>query len=232
MPKKVKKKVSKKKEKTSTKQNVNVKIKIDQSRQTNPRQSAHQNSKTLPSRFYPSNASTPLHTTIMTATPSPAVLQKEPNYAEVVKDLFQDAIMRTNQQLNQLTDAVEKKDEQINQLVQRTQFPPTKQLYNLLMNEHQSRFSQNQGDVEEVPDEVETQGVKGFQDPNAKVASSLKTPEKDSQPPQKTTPVARRTRAKKNQVQTVVQAVPPKQRGRPKKVKLQLESDDGVPDLR
>lgn len=228
MPKKVKKKVNKK-QRTTTKQGVNVKIQIDQSKRTNPRQqNANRNA---PRRLYPSNATTPLHTTIMTATPSPTIMQKEPNYAEAVNNLFQDAIMKTNRQLNQLTDAVEKKDLQINQLVQRTQFPPTNQLYNLLMNEHQSRFSQKQGDLEEIDDDgVNIKPPQSFADPNAKIQSSLQTPQ--TQPAIKqSTPVAKRTRvSKQNQSNP---SEPLKPRGRPRKIQLQKvpENDYSVPDL-
>lgn len=231
MPKKAKKKATKK-DKSTTKQRqaVNVKIKIDQSRRTNPREprAVAKPSSGLPSRTYTANSSTPLHTTIMTATPTPTVIQKEPNYAEVVKDLFQDAERKQRNQLALLSENIERRDNQINQLVQQQKLPQTKELYNLLMKEHQARLTGN-ADVEEMPDEAETEGVDAFNppppkqsefnDPNAKVENKL------------TTPVAQRTKAKTAQP-IVLQLQPVKRpRGRPRKQPIvETEIIDVLPE--
>lgn len=220
MPKKAKKKVSKK-DKATTKQRqaVNVKIKIDQSRRTNPREprtAAKQSG--LPSRTYAANSSTPLHTVIQTATPSPAIIQKEPNYAEVVKDLFQEADRKQQNQLALLAENIDKRENQINQLVQQQKSQQPKELYNLLMKEHQARLT-GKADVEEMPDEVETEGVDAFNDPNAKVGNPLSPP------------VAQRTRAKVAQP-IVLQLQPVKRpRGRPRKQPpVETEIVDVLPD--
>lgn len=165
---------------------INVKIKIDQSRRTNPHEPrAGAKSSGLPGRAYTANSSTPLHTTIMTATPSPTIIQKEPHYAETIKNMFKEAEGRQNNQLALLADKIYERDNHFNQLIQQTKFPPTKELYKLLMSEHQARLSGGNADVEEMPDEAETEGVKAFTpvklsqsftDPNAKVQAALKTP--------------------------------------------------------
>jgi hypothetical protein len=220
MPKKAKKKVSKKEKATGNKkrQPVTVQVNIDQSRRTNQRERRpfSKASSGLPSRTYSANSLTPLHTVIQTATPSPAIIQKEPNYAEVVKDLFQQADRKQQNQLAILAENMERRDNQINQLVQQQKFPPTKELYNLLIKEHQARLTGN-ADVEEMPDEVETEGVDAFNDPNAKVGNPLSPP------------VAQRTRAK---TASKPQGEQKRPRGRPKKVKLVMVEDNTVPDLR
>ena len=130
----------KSKTKQKQKQSVNVNVKIDNSRKTNPRQ-PNQNKNNV-SRFT-GNSQTPLHTTIMTASPSPAIIQQEPNFAQAVNNLFKDAEMKTNRQLTLLnTDIEDRQDYQnklINQiLLKNTPYNPS-QVYDDLIQEHQIR---------------------------------------------------------------------------------------------
>jgi hypothetical protein len=228
-----KKKIAKKKKVSNAnkqRQAVNVKIKIDQSRRTNPREPRQAVRGSLPARGYTANSSTPLHTTIMTATPSPTIIQKEPNYAKEVKRMFEDADFKTNKQLNALASELDRRDEQLLNELARTQLPPTSQLYNSLMNYHQGRLTGG-SIVEEIPDEVAYEGVQGFQDPNAKVQTALRTPVKNPEEAKQQvegTPVAKRTRTAKKIIPMALQPVVKRGRGRPPKLKPVAEVVDFV----
>jgi len=169
--KKVKKiKVVKKpiKTKQKQKQSVNVNVKIDNSRKTNPRQ-PNQNKNNV-SRFT-GNSQTPLHTTIMTATPSPAILHQEPHYAETINDMFRDAQLKTNKQLTILGQDLDDKQSQQNKLLnqlllQNTPYNPST-VYDDLMNEHRTRHR--------LPAPVKTPN--NFQDQNKAVPDKLTPPQ-------------------------------------------------------
>jgi hypothetical protein len=140
----------------------------------------------------------------MTATPTPTIIQKDPSYAGEVKRMFEDADFKTNKQLNLLAGELDRRDEHLLNELARSQLPTTGNLYNLLMGEHQARI-QGGAKVDEMPDDVAFEGVKGFQDPNAKVKATLRTPVKPSVPESPT----------EEWIDESVSAAP-KQRGRPK----------------
>lgn len=183
MPKKKAGKKNKVSNANKQRQAVNVKIKIDQSRRTNPREPRQvAKSSSLPSRSYTANSSTPLHTTIMTATPYPAIIHNPPNPPnssnppgppnppnddrnDRITRMIDDLDFRTNRQLNLLTDDLGRR---FNEIV-RVQQPPPQQpsipeLYNAMLKEYNARQPR------QLP--------QGFQDPNARVATKLKTPVK------------------------------------------------------
>jgi hypothetical protein len=136
--KKVVKKTKQPKQRQKQRQNVNVNVKIDNSKKTNPRQPNA--NKTNVSRLPTGGSSTPLHTIIMPATASPSVLQREPNYAETINDLFKDAEMKQNKQLSLLGSNLEANQNRLlNQLsLTNNPYNPS-EIYDALQEEHRVR---------------------------------------------------------------------------------------------
>ena len=180
--KKPKKKVAKKpkqpKQRQKQRQNVNVNVKIDNSKKTNPRQ-PNQNKANV-SRLPIGGSSTPLNTVIMPATPSPMILQKEPHFAEAVRDIFKDAEMKQNKQLSLLTEDLDNKQYQqnklLNQLLLQNQPYNPSEVYNDMIKEHQSR-QQLPVPTETTPNSYKT--PVRFENKNEPVRSKLTPLDKD-----------------------------------------------------
>lgn len=136
--KKVTKKPKQPKQRQKQRQNVNVNVKIDNSKKTNPRQPNA--TKTNVNRLPTGGSSTPLNTIIMPATASPSVLQREPNYAETINDLFKDAEMKQNKQLTLLGSNLESNQNRLlNQLSLTNKPYNPSQMYDALQEEHRVR---------------------------------------------------------------------------------------------
>ena len=166
--KKVAKKTKQPKLRQKQRQNVNVNVKIDNSKKTNPRQ-PNQNKANV-SRLPIGGSSTPLNTVIMPATPSPMILQKEPHFAEAVRDIFKDAEMKQNKQLSLLTEDLDNKQYQqnklLNQLLLQNQPYNPSEVYNDMISIHNSRY----------PTPIKTRNSSNFEDKNQPVQSKLATP--------------------------------------------------------
>jgi len=176
--KKVAKKTKQPKLKQKQRQNVNVNVKIDNSKKTNPRQ-PNQNKANV-SRLPIGGSSTPLNTVIMPATPSPMILQKEPHFAEAVRDIFKDAEMKQNKQLSLLTEDLDNKQHQqnklLNQLLLQNQPYNPSEVYNDMIKEHQSR-QQLPVPTETTPNPYKT--PVRFENKNEPVRSKLTPPDTD-----------------------------------------------------
>jgi hypothetical protein len=132
--KKQKKNEKKSKQKQKQKQTVNVKVNIDQSKRTAPR--AAPQSKPV---IHSGNANTPLHTVIQQAQPYPFNMY-QPFHPPPQDNSFKDNFQAYGNRLDELSDEVDR------QRYLLTNNSNPKQLYKLLMNEHQNQINNSNDD--------------------------------------------------------------------------------------